>query len=74
MHPRVTLNLGLRYDIQTPPTDPYNRVVNYVPGQKSTVNPAAPVGAQFFGDPGVEQRAIPTVTVTFRLASALRGT
>ncbi|MEO6655879.1 MAG: carboxypeptidase regulatory-like domain-containing protein, partial [Pyrinomonadaceae bacterium] len=28
---RVTLNLGLRWDVQTPPTDPQNRVVNYVP-------------------------------------------
>src|SRR5438067_11084683 len=58
--PRLTLNLGLRWDVQTPPTDPYNRVVNYVPGQKSTVNPLAPVGAQFFGDPGVERGGIPT--------------
>jgi outer membrane receptor protein involved in Fe transport len=60
VRPRLTLNLGLRYDIQTPPTDPFNRVVNYVPGQKSTVNPLAPVGAQFFGDPGVERGGIPT--------------
>lgn len=60
VRPNLTLNLGLRYDIQTPPTDPFNRVVNYVPGQKSTVNPLAPVGALFFGDPGVERGGIPT--------------
>jgi hypothetical protein len=60
IHPRVTLNLGLRWDVQTAPTDPLNRVVNYVPGQKSTVNPIAPVGALFFGDPGVERAGIPT--------------
>jgi hypothetical protein len=60
VRPRLTLNLGLRYDVQTPPTDPFNRVVNYVPGQKSTVNPLAPVGALFFGDPGVERGGIPT--------------
>jgi hypothetical protein len=59
IHPRLTLNLGLRWDVQTPPTDPYNRVVNYVPGQKSTVNSIAPVGAQFYGDPGVERGGIP---------------
>ncbi|HVQ36542.1 MAG TPA: hypothetical protein VMS31_03365, partial [Pyrinomonadaceae bacterium] len=59
VRPRLTLNLGLRWDVQTPPTDPQNRVVNYVPGLKSTVNPAAPVGAQFFGDPGVERGGIP---------------
>src|SRR5215831_14111918 len=57
--PRLTLNLGLRWDVQTPPTDPFNRVTNYVPGQKSTVNPIAPVGAQFYGDPGVERGGIP---------------
>jgi hypothetical protein len=60
VHPRLTLNLGLRWDVQTAPTDPFDRVVNYVPGQKSTVNPIAPVGAQFFGDPGVERGGIPT--------------
>lgn len=59
IRPRLTLNLGLRWDVQTPPTDPQNRVVNYVPGQKSTVNPAAPVGELFFGDPGVERGGIP---------------
>jgi hypothetical protein len=60
VHPRFTMNLGLRWDVQTAPTDPFNRVVNYEPGQKSTVNPAAPVGALFFGDPGVERAGIPT--------------
>jgi hypothetical protein len=59
VHPRVNLNLGLRWDVQTPPTDPLNRVVNYVPGQKSVVIPTAPVGALFFGDPGVERGGIP---------------
>jgi hypothetical protein len=57
--PRLTLNLGLRWDVQTPPTDPQNRVTNYVPGQKSIVNPLAPVGELFFGDPGVERGGIP---------------
>jgi len=59
VHPRLNLNLGLRWDVQTPPTDPLNRVVNYVPGQKSTVIPTAPVGALFYGDPGVERGGIP---------------
>lgn len=59
VHPRLTLNLGLRWDMQTPPTDPQDRVVNYVPGQRSTVRPNAPVGALFFGDPGVERGGIP---------------
>jgi len=60
VNPRLTLNLGLRWDVQTPPTDPLNRVVNYVPGLRSTFIPTAPVGAQFYGDPGVERGGIPT--------------
>ena len=56
---KLTLNLGLRYEVQTPPTDPLNRVTNYIPGQKSVVNPIAPVGALFYGDPGVERGGIP---------------
>lgn len=59
IHPRLTLNLGLRWDIQTPITDPYNRAVTYVPGVKSKVNPAAPTGQLFYGDPGVERGVIP---------------
>ncbi len=57
---RLTLNLGLRWDVQTPGTDPLNRFTTYVPGQKSTVNPAAPVGQLFYGDPGIERGVIPT--------------
>jgi outer membrane receptor protein involved in Fe transport len=65
VHPRVTLNLGLRWDVQTAPTDPLNRVVNYEPGQKSSVIPTAPVGALFYGDPGVERAGIPTSLTHF---------
>ena len=46
--------------MQTPGTDSLNRFTTYVPGQKSTVNPAAPVGLLFYGDPGVERGAIKT--------------
>jgi Carboxypeptidase regulatory-like domain len=57
---RVTMNLGLRWDVQTPGTDPQNRFTTYVPGQKSTVNPSAPAGLLFYGDPGVERGVIAT--------------
>jgi hypothetical protein len=57
---RVTLNLGLRWDVQTPGTDPQNRFTTYVPGQKSTVNPAAPAGLLFYRDPGVGRGVIST--------------
>jgi len=57
---RVTLNLGVRWDVQTPGTDPKNRFTTYVPGQKSTVNPSAPMGLLFYGDPGVARGVIST--------------
>jgi carboxypeptidase family protein len=53
VHPRVTLNLGLRYDLQFPFTDPQDRKLAFVPGQKSQVSPNAPVGLLFPGDPGI---------------------
>lgn len=67
---KLTLNLGLRWEVQTPPTDPQNRFTNYVPGQKSTVNTLAPVGALFYGDPGVERGGIP---VTYKHISPRLG-
>jgi len=59
VHPRLVLNIGLRWDIQTPPTDPQDRVGTYVAGRKSIVNSLAPVGQLFFGDPGVERGVVP---------------
>ena len=57
---RMTLNLGLRWDVQTPGTDPQNRFVTYVPGQQSGAHPDAPTGLLFYGDPGVERGVIST--------------
>jgi hypothetical protein len=52
---RLTLNLGLRYDLQTIPTDPNNFQDTYVPGVKSTIRPTMPTGLLFIGDPGVQR-------------------
>ena len=60
LNARTTLNLGVRWDVQAPGTDPQNRFTTYVPGRQSTVRPDAPVGQLFFGDPGVERGVIPT--------------
>lgn len=70
---RLNLNLGLRWDVQTPPTDPLDRWTNYVPGRQSTVRPDAPVGALFIGDAGVERGGIATRYKNFspRLGFAL---
>jgi hypothetical protein len=50
---QLTLNLGLRWDIQTPPVDPIDRESAFVPGQQSTVRPNAPIGLVFPGDKGI---------------------
>src|SRR5215510_4963663 len=59
IHPRLTFNLGVRWDVQTPPTDPQNKESTYVPGAHSTVNPAAPTGILFPADPGITRGIIP---------------
>ena len=51
--PRLTLNLGLRYEVNTPFTDIRNRLNAWAPGQQSKIYPQAPEGLLFPGDPGV---------------------
>jgi hypothetical protein len=51
--PRLTLNLGLRYEVNTPYTDIRNRMNAWEPGKQSVVYPQAPEGLLFPGDPGV---------------------
>lgn len=53
--PRFTANLGLRWDIDTPPVESHNLTAAFVPGQQSTVVPSAPLGMVFPGDKGVER-------------------
>jgi hypothetical protein len=65
IHPRLTLNLGLRWDIQTAPTDPQNKESTFVQGTQSTVNPSAPVGLLFPGDAGVGRGIISTAWTHF---------
>jgi hypothetical protein len=50
---RLTLNVGLRYEINTPYVDIRNRMNAWAPGRQSTVYPNAPAGLLFPGDPGV---------------------
>ena len=57
---RLTLNLGLRWDIQTPITDPHNRFLTFVPGMQSRIVSSAPLGLLFPGDPGVGRGIIST--------------
>jgi hypothetical protein len=50
---RLTLNLGLRYELPLPTWSDLGQVTFYRPGQKSTVYPNAPVGLLYPGDQGL---------------------
>jgi hypothetical protein len=45
--PRLTANIGLRWDIDTPPVDAHDRTASFVPGQQSTVTPSPRRWARF---------------------------
>ncbi len=51
--PRLTANLGLRYDIEESPVESQNLTTGFVPGRQSTVVPSAPLGVLFPGDSGI---------------------
>jgi hypothetical protein len=51
--PHLTLNFGLRYEVNTPYTEIRNRLNAWDPGHQSQVFPTAPEGLLFPGDPGV---------------------
>jgi len=56
--PRLTLNMGLRWDPYLPFVDETNRFSQVREGQQSRVFPTAPVGFVFPGDEGVERSII----------------
>jgi len=51
--PHLTLNPGVRYEVNTPYTEIRNRLNAWEPGRQSTVYPGAPPGLLFPGDRGV---------------------
>jgi hypothetical protein len=65
---RLTLNLGLRYDLPFPYAEIKNRQTLWIPGRQSTIMPNAPEGLLYPGDKGVPAGLIPT----FKKAFALR--
>jgi outer membrane receptor protein involved in Fe transport len=60
IRPSLTLNLGVRYDIQTTPTDTQLMTMNFVPGAQSTISPTLPKGVLIPGDPGVPAGGVAT--------------
>jgi hypothetical protein len=57
--PKLTLTLGLRYDVQTAPVEASNLTATFVPGVQSTVIRSAPLGMLFPGDAGVPRGIAP---------------
>jgi len=56
---RLTLNYGLRYEVNTPISEERDWLNAFVPGQQSTVVPNAPRGLLFPGDAGVAKAIAP---------------
>ena len=56
---RLTLNYGLRYEVNTPVTEVRDRLNAFVPGQQSTVFPNAQKGILFPGDAGIGKGVAP---------------
>jgi hypothetical protein len=56
---RITLNLGLRYEYNSPQSDVHNEITGFFgPGAQSTVFPDAPLGILYPGDPRTPNRAL----------------
>jgi hypothetical protein len=55
---KLTLNYGVRYEINSPFAEIRDRLNQFAPGQQSVVYPDAPPGILFPGDPGVARRII----------------
>jgi hypothetical protein len=62
---RLTLNLGLRWELNPPYTSANGALATFQAGAQSTRLPTAPKGALFPGDPGVPDGILPTVYTNF---------
>ena len=58
--PKLTVNLGLRWDVARPWSDVFGRLTAPVPGVQSTKFPNSPPGNLVPGDPGVPSTISPT--------------
>ncbi len=62
---RLTLNYGVRWEVNPPITEERDRLNTFVPGQQSTVFPTAPLGVLFPGDAGVAKGLAPIQWTAF---------
>lgn len=63
--PRLTLQLGVRYELATPFYEAANHLASLVPGQQSTVQSSAPVGLVYPGDKGIPRGTYYADTTNF---------
>jgi len=65
VHPDLTINYGLRWDVSQPFYDTKDRIQTFVPGVQSTVYPDSPTGLVFPKDPGIPRTLAPTQYTRF---------
>jgi len=63
--PRLTLDLGVRWELNPPYTSAGNQLGGFAFGVQSKVYPTAPLGMLFPGDPGVPAGIAPTIHTNF---------
>jgi hypothetical protein len=56
---RLTLNIGLRYELPQPYSEIHNQDALFMPNAQSTIQPTAPLGLLYPGDAGVGPGLIP---------------
>jgi hypothetical protein len=57
--PNLTLNYGLRWEVDTPWSELHNEIQTLVPGLQSQIYPGSPTGWVFPGDPGIPRGLSP---------------
>jgi len=62
---KLTLDLGIRYELLQPWSEANALFTAFSPGQQSIVQPQMPPGVLFYGDPGVPRRGSITVKTDF---------
>ena len=72
VRPRLTLNVGLRWEPKLPPIDQLNNLVGFVQGQQSTVAPNAPTRARLSRRSGDRGGSVPARLQQLRAATRLR--
>ncbi len=63
--PRLTVDLGVRWELNPPYTAAGNTIAGFEFGVQSKIYPTAPLGMVFPGDPGVPNGIGPTIATNF---------